>query len=147
IARTGITALAERAPERLSGGETQRVLLAGLLVTSPGILLLDEPFSALDQAAREAMADLLVTLAREGCAVVVACDDANTMQHRADRLIVLSEGGIALDGSPGALLAGDAMPALGAATTDAAELAHRAGWAAPRPLTVTALREIGRPAG
>jgi energy-coupling factor transport system ATP-binding protein len=141
IARTGIAALAERAPDRLSGGETQRVLLAGLLVTAPGILLLDEPFAALDQVAREAMADLLVALAREGCTVVVACDDADTMQHRADRLIVLCEGRVALDGSPGELLAGDGVPALGAATTGAAELAHRAGWPAPRPLTVPALLE------
>jgi energy-coupling factor transport system ATP-binding protein len=142
IARTGIEALADRAPDRLSGGETQRVLLAGLLVTAPTVLLLDEPFSALDQVAREAMADLLVTLAREGCTVVVACDDADTMRHRADRLVVLHEGRVALDGAPGELLAGDALLALGAATTGAAELAHRAGWPAPRPLTVPALIEV-----
>lgn len=139
IARTGIAALADRAPDQLSGGETQRVLLAGLLVTAPDVLLLDEPFSALDQIAREAMADLLVALAHEGCTVVVACDDADTMRHRADRLIVLHEGRVALDGVPDELLAGDALLALGAATTGAAELAHRAGWPAPRPLAVPAL--------
>ena len=136
IARTGIEALADRAPDHLSGGETQRVLLAGLLVTAPSVLLLDEPFSALDQTARMAMAELLVGVAREGCTVVVACDDADTMRARADRLIVLHNGRIALDGTPDALLAGDALHTLGAATTDAADLAARAGWPAPRPLTV-----------
>jgi len=139
LARTGITTLADRAPDRLSGGETQRVLLAALLVTAPSILLLDEPFAALDQAAREAMADLLVAVAREGCTVVVACDDADTMRRRADRLIVVHGGRVACDATPDELLAGDAVHALGAATTGAAELAQRAGWPAPRPLTVPAL--------
>ena len=67
--------------------------------------------------------------------MVVTCDDADCMIDIADRLIVLRHGHIALDGIPRDLLAGDAILAAGAGTTDAATLAWQAGIAAPRPVT------------
>ncbi len=147
LERVGVRALADRHPDRLSGGETQRVLLAALLVTGPRVLLLDEPFSALDRAARDKVADLLRTLAADGLTVVVACDDADTMRTRADRAIVLHEGRVALDGVPDEILASPALAATGAGTTDAGTLAVLAGWGAPTPLTagaiVAAYRSVG----
>jgi energy-coupling factor transporter ATP-binding protein EcfA2 len=127
--------LAGRAPGTLSGGETQRVLLASLLVTSPRAWLLDEPFSALDHASRRHVGGLLAEQARRGASVVVACDDADTMIDLADRLVVMQGGRVVLDGSPHELLAGDAILAAGAGSTDAATLASCAGIAAPRPVT------------
>jgi energy-coupling factor transport system ATP-binding protein len=131
--------LAERAPGALSGGETQRMLLAALLAASPRAWLLDEPFSALDHASTLHVQQLLRAQAATGGTVVVACDDADAMLDIADRLIVMQRGRVALDGDPRVLLAGDAILATGAGTTDAATLAHSAGITAPRPLTRTQL--------
>jgi energy-coupling factor transport system ATP-binding protein len=133
--RLRIDHLADRAPDALSGGETQRMLLASLLATSPNAWLLDEPFSALDHAGTGHVQLLLRDEAAGGATVVVACDDADTMLDIADRLIVMQHGRVVLDGSPRELLAGDVILATGAGTTDAAILAHDAGIAAPRPLT------------
>lgn len=137
--RLAVQHLAERSPTQLSGGETQRVLLAALFATAPTTWLLDEPFSALDRRARLDVASLLTSLAGEGATVVVACDDADAMLVAAHRLIVFENGRIAIDGIPSELLAGDVLPATGSGTTDAAGLAAAAGFVAPRPITVTDL--------
>ena len=131
--------LADRAPGALSGGETQRVLLAAMLAARPRAWLLDEPFSALDHGVAARVQRLLADLAHDGATVVVACDDADMMLGLADRLVVLQAGRVALDGDPEALLAGDAIRAAGAGTTDAATLAQLAGIGAPRPLRRDAL--------
>ena len=127
--------LADRAPDALSGGETQRMLLAALLAASPRAWLLDEPFSALDRAGTTHVQQLLRAEAAAGITVVVASDDADVMLAIADRLIVMQRGRVALDGDPHRLLAGDAIIATGAGTTDAAALALESGIGAPRPLT------------
>ncbi len=137
--RLGVQHLAERSPTQLSGGETQRVLLAALFATTPTTWLLDEPFSALDRRARVDVARLLTTLATDGATVVVACDDADAMLPAADRLVVFANGHIAIDGNPTELLAGDLLPSTGSGTTDAAALAAAAGFVAPRPITVADL--------
>ena len=137
--RVGVSQLADRAPAALSGGETQRVLLAALLAAAPRVWLLDEPFSALDRSSRHTVGILLQELARAGATVVVSCEDADSMVDIADRLIVLQRGSVALDDAPHPLLAGDALLAAGASTTDAATLAAVALFRAPRPISTAAL--------
>ncbi|HEX3926545.1 MAG TPA: ABC transporter ATP-binding protein [Gemmatimonadales bacterium] len=139
LARLDVAHLAERAPGALSGGETQRVLLAALLAADPLVWLLDEPFSALDFPSRVAAGTLLRTVAAAGATVVIASDDADTMADVADRLIALEHGRIALSGDPHQLLRGDALLAVGAGSTDAATLAALAGIAEPRPDTTPEL--------
>ena len=102
--------LAERAdewPSVLSGGQRQRVALARALVSRPKVLLLDEPFGALDALTRLEMHDLLARVRREhGFTTVLITHDVGEAVALADRVIVLRDGGVALDRPidlPGAL--------------------------------------------
>lgn len=78
--RLGLQALLERPPHQLSGGQMQRAALARALVRQPRLLLLDEPSSSLDDAATEALLQLVVELAAEqGVGLLVATHDARVV--------------------------------------------------------------------
>lgn len=78
-------------PRQLSGGMRQRVALARTLVTDPDVVLLDEPFSALDSQTRLAIADEVVDVLRsEGKSVVLVTHDIGEAIAMTDRVIVLS---------------------------------------------------------
>ncbi|MFB4317081.1 ABC transporter ATP-binding protein [Actinomadura sp. 21ATH] len=89
----------ERArPATLSGGEAQRVALARALVRDPQVLLLDEPFAALDALTRLRMQDLVAELcARHRPAVLLVTHDVDEALRLADRVAVLSGGAFAAD--------------------------------------------------
>ena len=83
-------------PLTLSGGEAQRVALARALVRDPGLLLLDEPFSALDALTRISMHQLVLSLwERHQPAVLLVTHDVDEALALADRVLVLSDGKIA----------------------------------------------------
>ena len=82
-------------PLTLSGGEAQRVSLARALVREPDLLLLDEPFGALDALTRIAMHNLVLDLwRRHGPAVLLVTHDVDEAIALADRVLVLADGGI-----------------------------------------------------
>ena len=82
-------------PAQLSGGQAQRVSLARALVARPRLLLLDEPFGALDALTRRTMHDLLVSLWRTyGFGALLVTHDVDEALHLADRVVVLSGGRI-----------------------------------------------------
>jgi tungstate transport system ATP-binding protein len=95
LERLGIAALADRRARTLSGGEAQRCALARALAIEPEVLLLDEPFAALDQPTREALiADLGAILRRDRISTVLVTHDRAEARALADRVAVMMGGRI-----------------------------------------------------
>ncbi|UPM45081.1 energy-coupling factor ABC transporter ATP-binding protein [Halocatena salina] len=90
--------------DRLSGGEQARVAIAGALAMRPDHLVLDEPFVGLDEPARQSVLERLRALSAEGMSIIVVTHDLRELLDLADRLVVMSEGQIVLDGSPETVL-------------------------------------------
>jgi ABC-type glutathione transport system ATPase component len=84
--------LLTRLPGRLSGGQRQRVAVARALVTSPKLVILDEPVSALDSANRVGVLEILKELRAEGVALVFISHDLGSVAGIADRIGVLYQG-------------------------------------------------------
>ena len=102
------TGLRERAAEllgRLSGGNRQRVNVAIGLLSSPPVLALDEPSTALDPVQRERLWSFIRGLAADGTSVVFSTHDVNEVQRYAARALVRADGRLLFDGSPAAFLA------------------------------------------
>jgi iron(III) transport system ATP-binding protein len=101
LARVGLSKYASDYPHMLSGGEQQRVALARALAPRPGILLMDEPFSNLDQRMRERIREETMGLLREtdATALVVTHDPLEAMMI-ADRIVLMRSGRIVQTGSP-----------------------------------------------
>lgn len=98
LAEVGLSHRLDAWPATLSGGEAQRVALARALVRAPGLLLLDEPFAALDALTRLRMHALVLDLwARHRPATLLVTHDVDEAVALADRVLVLSGGRIVLD--------------------------------------------------
>lgn len=91
----GMAGYADALPKQLSGGQAQRVALARGLYTAPRVLLLDEPFSAVDAFTRMRLQDLLARVARERRLTVLL------VTHDIDEALYLSERIVLMDGRPG----------------------------------------------
>jgi len=99
LEEVGLTERAGAWPLTLSGGEAQRAALARALVREPGLLLLDEPFSALDALTRIAMHRLVLRLwERHRPAVLLVTHDVDEALILADRVLVLASGRIVFSG-------------------------------------------------
>jgi sulfonate transport system ATP-binding protein len=95
LADVGLTDRADAWPLTLSGGQAQRVSLARALVAEPELLLLDEPFGALDALTRLSMRGLLLDLWREhGFGVLLVTHDVDEAVALADRVLVLEAGAV-----------------------------------------------------
>ena len=100
-ARVGLGEMLERLPEQLSGGQQQRVGLARALVRGKPLLLLDEPFSALDPALRrEMLAEVARLACEQGITVLMVSHNPEDAQLIADQVLFVDEGSIALQGTP-----------------------------------------------
>ncbi|WP_263350064.1 ATP-binding cassette domain-containing protein [Acidicapsa acidisoli] len=103
---------AHRFPHQLSGGQRQRVGLARALAAEPGILLMDEPFGALDPLTRAEMQDMLRDLLRQltGAAkktVLLVTHDLDEALYLADRIVLLESGRLVANLEPAAFLRSD----------------------------------------
>lgn len=101
--------LEDRRPAQLSGGQQQRVALARALARDPHVLLLDEPFSAVDRRTRRRLRDELIELrATVRVPILLVTHDLDEAAMLADRLIVLDQGELLQQGSPAEVMASPA---------------------------------------
>jgi len=100
IAGVGLDMYKTRAPHLLSGGQKQRVAIAGVIAMRPKILVLDEPTAMLDPLGRKEVMQTIMRLNREEGLTVVHITHFMEEAVLADRVLVMEEGRIVLEGSP-----------------------------------------------
>ncbi|MGK7946901.1 MAG: putative 2-aminoethylphosphonate ABC transporter ATP-binding protein [Microcystaceae cyanobacterium] len=97
----GLEGLEKKYPAQMSGGQQQRVALARALALSPGLLLLDEPLSALDAKVRDKLRSEITRLQKQlGITTVMVTHDQSEALAMADRVVVMDKGYIAQVGTP-----------------------------------------------
>lgn len=95
LSRFGLTELAQHYPHQLSGGQQQRTALARMLVSQPKVVLLDEPFSALDSHLRFQLERQVRQILREfGRSVVLVSHDRDEVFRMADKTAILNQGSL-----------------------------------------------------
>jgi molybdate transport system ATP-binding protein len=92
LERVGLAPHADRKPARLSGGERQRLALARAIARQPRLLLLDEPFAALDDEARRAMGELVRAEAARGAIVLFVTHDREEAARLGDAFVIYESG-------------------------------------------------------
>jgi len=119
-------AMAARMPDALSGGQRQRVGVARALATAPRLLLMDEPFGALDPVTRDALGKAIRALHETmGLTTILVTHDMAEALLLADRILVMEAGRVVGDASPRDLLAGKGGTAADALVAVPREQAER----------------------
>lgn len=124
-----------RSPFELSGGQQRRVAFAGVLAMEPEVLVLDEPAAGLDPKARKSFLDMVSHLHEEGLTVVMVSHNMDDLANLCDRVAVMSEGKLLMEGTPAEVFARAAeLTSVGLATTSPehfANLLREGGLAVP----------------
>ena len=127
-----------RSPFTLSGGEKRRVTLAGVLATSPSILVLDEPTAGLDRSGADELDNILVDLNRSGVTIVMITHDLCRAAALSNRIVGIKEGRVIVDLPTAAFFSESThLDALGLRVPTGIELVSRlreGGFAIPEPL-------------
>ena len=126
LAAVGMEQFARHAPHLLSGGQKQRIAIAGILAMEPECIVLDEATAMLDPAGRREVIDTVLRLNRERGITVVLITHHMAEAERADRVIVMNDGRVAMDGTPREVFAQvERLHELGLAAPDTVELLYR----------------------
>jgi iron complex transport system ATP-binding protein len=112
LEQAGVSTLAGRDTDALSGGEWQRVRIARALAQKTPALVLDEPTTFLDVAHEMAIFELLSSLARSGLAVLLVSHQLNLVARFADTIVLLNEGKIATSGPPRDVMKADRLESI-----------------------------------
>ena len=139
----GIEKFAKHAPHLLSGGQKQRIAIAGVLAMRPQCIVLDEATAMLDPIGRSEVISTIERLNRdEGITVVLITHHMNEAEH-ADRVIVMNEGRVAMDGAPREVFAQvERLRAIGLTVPDTVELLYELrGAGCDLPLTAITVDE------
>ena len=114
LATVGMTEYAHHEPHRLSGGQKQRVAIAGIIAMMPRVMIFDESTAMLDPIGRREVIDTLEMLNREKGITVISITHYMDEAARANRVIVLDDGKVLLDGTPAEIFShGDMLRAAG----------------------------------
>lgn len=116
--------LKDKHPGQLSGGQSQRVALASVLVMEPDILLVDEPTSQLDPVGTEEVFDTLGILKEQNKTVILVEHKIDLISEYADRVIVIDDGGIVMDGPTKEVLGNKDIEKYGVLMPQVAKLAY-----------------------
>ena len=139
----GMEKFAKHAPHLLSGGQKQRIAIAGVLAMRPQCIVLDEATAMLDPIGRSEVISTIERLNRdEGITVVLITHHMNEAEH-ADRVIVMNEGRVAMDGAPREVFAQvERLRSIGLTVPDTVELLYELrGAGCDLPLTAITVDE------
>jgi len=100
LSRVGMLDYIRHAPHKLSGGQKQRVAIAGIIAMKPEVIIFDESTAMLDPLGRRDVVDIMEKLNREEGITVINITHYMEEAARADRVVVINDGEIALDGTP-----------------------------------------------
>lgn len=143
LAAVGMSDFARHAPHLLSGGQKQRIAIAGVLAMRPQCIVLDEATAMLDPIGRSEVISTIERLNRdEGITVVLITHHMNEAEH-ADRVIVMNEGRVAMDGAPREVFAQvEKLKSIGLTVPDTVELLYELrGAGCDLPLTAITVDE------
>ena len=125
LAAVGMSEFTRHAPHLLSGGQKQRVAIAGVIAMAPECVVLDEATAMLDPSGRREVLSAIRALNRERGITVVLITHHMDEALNADRLIVMNDGRLAMDGAPAEVFTQvDALRAMGLAAPDTVELLY-----------------------
>ena len=113
LEKLGIAQFRDRNPFDLSGGQTQRVAIASILVLHPEVIILDEPTSQLDPAGSDEVFKAVERLTEEGITVIMIEQKIDKIAEYSDRMILLDDGKLIADGTPDEVLSREDLDAYG----------------------------------
>ena len=142
----GMAEYARHAPHLLSGGQKQRIAIAGVIAMEPECIVLDEATAMLDPSGRREVLDTVHRLNRERGITVVHITHHMSEAEDADRVIVMNDGVVAMDGAPREIFSRvEELQALGLAAPDTVELLRRLNrHGMDLPLTAITVDECAR---
>lgn len=125
LKQVGMYEYRDHAPHLLSGGQKQRVAIAGIIAMEPKCIVLDEPTAMLDPRGRKEVIETVTALNREKGITVVLITHHMDEAAKAQRVVVLSDGKIAADGTPKAVFSQvELLHSIRLAAPDTVELCH-----------------------
>jgi iron(III) transport system ATP-binding protein len=146
----GLPGFENRLPSQLSGGQQTRVALARALAIKPKLILLDEPFSALDAVLRDELRSEVVGLLRKlGSTAILVTHDREEALVSSDRVVLMRSGRVVQDGTPEEVYEAPISPEIAASTGDVLVLAAQklTDGQTRYPLSLSGIAELGSDTG